>query len=243
LSNGPNSPMGKYDRFVQGQTGTSPASTVWENSHHRSTGLWWEGHCNGWVSSSILREEPRTAKRDPRTGVTFKVSDQKGLLAEKDFCSVDAFFGKRYRGKPGEDILDIYPAQFHRAVTSYINMGKPVAIDYHRDPAVDNNVISAYRSSILRTGPNTYEATTILKIHRYDATRNESPGVAQTYQKLYHYTLVVSSAGEAIGGRWISENPDFLWVPLSSGRNCSITNPMIREDWLQRILSLPGANL
>ncbi len=240
LSQGPQSPMAKYDRYVISRGGGNPRSVAWENRHHRFQGVSWEGHCNGWVSSAILRAEPRLPKRDVTSGLSFSVSDQKGLLAEKDYCSSDAFFGHRYRGLPGDDITDIYPAAFHNALTAYINMGKPVALDTDPGIPVDNNIISAYSGQIQKRSANTYEVSMRATIHRYDDSRTEVPNRAPIYYRTFHYLLNVNSAGQAVSGRWLSRNPDFLWVPLSLQGNCSHNNPAIQEQWIEQILNLTG---
>ena len=241
LSNGAQSPMGKYDRYVISRGGGNPGSAAWENSHHRYQGVWWEGHCNGWVSSAILRAEPRAAKRDAASGLMFGVADQKGLLAEKDYCSSDAFFGHRYRGVAGDDMSDIYPAAFHNALTAYINMGKPVALDTDPGIPVDNNIISGYSGQIQRRSANTYEVSMRATVHRYDESRTEVPAAAPIYFRNYHYLLTVNGTGQAVSGQWLSRNPDFLWVPLSLQANCSHNNPRIQESWIEEILNLPSA--
>src|SRR5262249_43999970 len=133
-------PLSRYDQFVAARTGSNPGSRAWEASHHYSTGIWWQGHCNGWAASALLRAHPSTAKRDRVSGVVFSVSDQKGILAEKDFCAAVAFFGHRENGLPTDDPYDIHPALFHQTLTYYIGqLHKPVAMDYHADPVIDNH--------------------------------------------------------------------------------------------------------
>jgi hypothetical protein len=231
------SPLGKYDRYVQARTGTNPGARAWEDAHHFSTGIWWQGHCNGWAASAVLRREPRAPKTDSRSGVTFLVSDQKGLLAETDYCARVAFFGNRFRGNPGDDPKDINPALFHRVLLYYIgNLGKPVAIDYHADPAVDNHIISGYTMTITKTGTNTYAVTTKLRVHKYDNFRTGTPGIAPTYTRTYSYKLRENSDG-SLSGVWTSANPDFLWVPLSLA-DCGSNNPRVSHDIVAEILNL-----
>jgi hypothetical protein len=233
------SPLAKYDRFVRARTGTSPGARSWEASRHTYHGIWWEGHCNGWAASAILRAQPRTSKTDSQSGVTFSVSDQKGILAEKDYCANVAFFGRRYRGSG--DISDIYPNVFHRVLTYYIGqLGKPVAMDYHRDPAVDNHVISGYKMTITKAAENKYTVVAVLTVHKYDGSRTNTPGIAPKYTRTYKYNLYTDSSGAVIRGSWISTNPDFLWVPLSP-TTCSTNNPRVTESNVLAILGLPAA--
>jgi len=228
------SPLAKYDRYVKARTGVSPGAQSWELANHRYHGVSWEGHCNGWAASSVLRPEPNAPRTDPMSGVTFSVSDQKGILAEVDYCAKVAFFGSRYRG--GGDRRDIYPAKFHNTLRYYIgNLRKPIAVDYRSGTSVDNHVISKYSMTMQKTGTRTYTVTTVATIHKYDSSRINTPGIAPTYKKTYRYTLTVDANGAATGGSWLSENPDFLWVPLSP-MDCSSNNPRVSEEWMQRIV-------
>ena len=237
LSGSANSPLAKYDRFVEARTGTNPQAASWENANHKYRGVSWEGHCNGWAASSVLRREPSRSLVDPNTGILFSVSDQKGLLAETDYCANVAFFGSRYRGRNGDNIYDIDPVVFHKTINYYIgNLGKPVATDYHRDAAVDNHIISGYTINIKNTGSGAFTVTTTLRMHKYDSGPSNSLGAAPIYTRTYRYTLREGSNG-SLSGAWLSENPDFLWVPLSVG-DCGSNNPRVDHGWVAKILSL-----
>jgi hypothetical protein len=236
LSGTSSSPLAKYDRFVQARTGANPGAAAWENSHHRYSGVWWEGHCNGWAGSSILRRQPSSTKTDARSGVSFTVADQKGILAEMDYCVSSAFFGNRYRS--GRDnISDIDAALFHRTITYYLGrLGKPIATDYRRDAVVDNHSFSGYSMDITQSGPQTYSVKTTLTMHKYDGSRSNTPGTAPTYSKTYRYTLREGANG-SISGSWAGDNPDFLWVPLSL-TDCSKNNPGLNSARVNEILGL-----
>lgn len=238
LSNGANSPMAKYDRFVKAREGSSPGAQAWENSRHRYHGINWEGHCNGWAASSVIRPEPINSKFDEKSGMTFSVSDQKGLLAETDYCVKVAFFGNRYRGS-GSNPRDIGPALFHKTLRYYIGtLKKPVATDYKRFEDVDNHVISGYTMNIKKTGTNTYAVTTKIRIHKYDKGPSSEPGMAPLYTRTYSYRLHEDADG-TLTGSWTSGNPDFLWVPLAI-MDCNNNNPRINHDRIQEILDLPS---
>lgn len=231
-------PLSKYDKFVQARTGSNPGAKSWEQSYHRDRGVWWHGHCNGWAASAILRAEPQKSKKDPVSGVVFSVSDLKGILAEKDYCAKNSFFGRRYYGRAGDDLKDIYPAQFHQTLTYYIGqIRKPVAIDYYADEVVDNHIISGYSMKIKQTGSNSYSVKAKVKIHKYDGANTNRVGTAPTYTRTYRYTLTTNSSGGLTGGEWVSENPDFLWVPLSSP-NCVRSNSKVTNQWVNEILQL-----
>lgn len=233
------SPLAKYDRFVEVHSGTNPQSKEWEAKYHQFRGVSWAGHCNGWAASAILRPEPATTVLDSATGLNFSVSDQKGILAERDYCASAAFFGNRYYGRPGNNIYDISPDLFHKTITYYIaQLGKPVAFDYKRDEAVDNHIITAYSMRTVPINSRQYDVTTALSVRGYDPKPSNQPGVARLYKKTYHYVLNTDENGNISGGHWISENPDFLWVPLDSP-DCESQNPNIKENWTQQILNLP----
>lgn len=242
LSGSSSSPLAKYDRYVKGRTGTNPRSQSWENSHHSYHGIVWEGHCNGWAAAAILRKEPSFSKKDPVTGTVFTVVDQKGILAETDYCAEVVFFGRRYRGGR-DDIRDVYPHIFHQTLLYYIGqLGKPVATDYKRDSSVDNHVISGYNMEIKKIANNRYSVVTKISIHKYDGSRIQTPGVAPEYTRIYRYTLTTDDTGTPVSGSWQSTNPDFLWVPLAP-MDCNTNNPRIDHAMTAEILNLPAANL
>lgn len=239
ISGRSDSPLAKYDRFVQASTGRNPGAAVWENQRNRYKGVHWEGHCNGWAAASILRAEPRAPRRDPVSGVVFTVSDQKGILSENDYCVQHAFFGSRNRGRATDDARDIRPDLFHQTLQYYIGqLGKPVAFDYNAGSSVDNHVISGYQMDIRRTGAGRFAVVTRVTVHGYDSSKIEIPGVAPTYERTYRYNLFTDASGRLTGGSWSSANPDFLWVPLSP-RDCSTHNPRVVEEWTARIMRLP----
>jgi hypothetical protein len=242
LHNGASSPLAKYDRFVKARTGSNPGAQSWERSNHNYSGVWWEGHCNGWAAAAILRKEPRFSRRDSRSGITFSVADQKGLLSEADYCSAVAFFGKRNRGRASDNPRDISAAQFHKTVTYYLGtLRKPVVMDYHPTTAVDNHPVSGYTMDIERIGPRKLSVTAKLTFHRYDKKATHPPGVAPPYTRTYKYSLTEDESGKITGGAWRSANPDFIWVPLAV-KDCGRNNPGIQFGQVHDILNLPSAS-
>lgn len=240
LSGTPDSPLGKYDRFVEARTGDDPGARGWENKNHKYNGVWWHGHCNGWVASSILRSQPVTSKRDSLSGVTFSVTDQKGLLAETDYCANVAFFGDRNYGDGDATGRDFKVKEFHRVITYYLGeLRKPIAVDYRPDAAVDNNVISGYSMKIEDNGANSYSVNLKLTIHKYDTRLKQEPGIAPSYVKSYQYVLEHDGVGNVTGGYWLSAAPDFLWVPLSTrSTGCRSNNQRINASYVNAILNL-----
>ncbi|MFN8790493.1 MAG: hypothetical protein ACK5Y2_03445 [Bdellovibrionales bacterium] len=237
LSRSENSPLGKYDRFLRAR-GLSAGARSWENTYHRYKGIKWEGHCNGWAASSILRSEPRRSRRDSRSGVTFSIDDQKGLLAEMDYCASVSFYGRRYRGRAGDNIRDISPAEFHKTVLYYIGeLRKPVIMDYVSGVAVDNHPVSKYDMTIVRRGSRSLEVTARMTFHKYDSRTQQRPGPAPAYIRTYRYRLTEDASGRIVSGSWISSNPDFIWVPLSL-QDCARNNPYLKLNLMSEILSL-----
>jgi hypothetical protein len=229
--------LSKYDRYVTARTGSNPGSYNWERSHHFYKGVWWEGHCNGWAASAILRSQPTISRRDSSTGLVFSVSDQKGILAEHDYCARATMYGKRYRGG-GDNIWDMEPALFHNTILYYIGrLGKPLAMDYRRDGAVDNHVVSGYGMQIVRSSPTLLNVITTLRVHRYDSKKTEIPGIAPAYTRVYKYELRQDGNGRTVGGRWLSNNPDFLWAPLGP-TNCKRNGAELQEAHVQSILRI-----
>lgn len=231
------SSLRKYDAFIKAKLGKTPESARYERNHHGWTGEVWEGHCNGWAAAAILNEEPMTPKTDPISGVTFSVLDQKALLSERDFCVTHTFFGSRYRGA-GDNMSDIRPAAFHKTLVYYIGqLQKPVATDYDRSATVNNAVISGYNMTITKTGSKTYRVAATVSLHHYDKVRSQKTGIARAEKRKYRYTIKVNEVGEITGGNWLSGNPDFLWVPLSS-TPCSKNNQKLDPNYIEEILNL-----
>jgi hypothetical protein len=222
-------PMRKYDSFasVRGEDGGVAA---WEGTHHVSHGIWWEGHCNGWIAAAILRPEPRSIRVDNQSGSNFTISDQKGLLSEADYCAKAAFFGFRHDHSSGID-----PVSFHNALIHYIGqLHKPIAFNIDNNGPIDNRGISGYNMDIRRSGHG-FIVTTTLRVHEYDGSISEDPGIAHIVSKTYQYSLVADENDTLTGGSWLSESPGFVWVPLSSG-TCDSGNPNIKEQLLGSIL-------
>jgi hypothetical protein len=221
-------PMSKYDSYSASR-GSNPGAASWESSHHVSHNIWWEGHCNGWAAAAVLRNEPRESYTDSNSGTSFRVSDQKGILTEEDYCANAAFFGHRYRG-PG-DVL-VSPAEFYHAFTYYLgSLHKLVAMNEDSNGVVDNRVISSYTMTTAQSAPSQLTVTMVLRVHNYDGSRVEAPGVAPSYMRTYRFTLEQDAEGNVSGGQWLSAMPGFVWVPLSPGK-CADGNPRMSEGMI-----------
>jgi hypothetical protein len=230
-----NSPLAKYDRFAAALTGVNPGARAWELENH-SSHVRWYGHCNGWAAAAILRKEPTAARLDLRTGIRFSVSDQKGLLAEDDMCVKFRFIGRRYNG-PGDDIWDIPAHVFHKTIEEQIGfLRKPLLMDHDRQEQVWNVVVSGYRMTIKNKGPNQWHVTTELNTHPFDNQMSDAQGPAPLKVRVYRYELTTDSRGAVVNGRWLSLNPDFLWVPLSP-HTCEGSNEKLDPALVDLILN------
>jgi hypothetical protein len=238
LHRGASSPLAKYDRFVRANSNEASSARAWEARNHGFVGVQWSGHCNGWAAAAMMRPEPRQPKHDPVSGVTFSVSDLKGILTEKDKCVETAFFGSRYDGIAGDDINDIYAADFHETLLYYIGkLHNPVAMDHMRGVGVQNQVISAYKMNITRLGADEFDVQTVVTIHRYDDGWSNRIGEAPTYQQRYRYKLWMDGEGAITASQWLSDNPDFLWAPLAP-QACGFANSQLSEEWIAKIMAL-----
>jgi hypothetical protein len=244
LAAGAYSPLGKYDAYTEARGSATASAADWEAQNHSLQDVKWGGHCNGWAASSLLYAEPTQFLWDSKSQKVIYPSDQKGMLTEASFCVNWAFYGHRYYGNPGDDIKDIYPDLFHQVLMYYIrDQKRPIVEDYVPDVSVDNHVISGYQTNVVQD-PNdshSYDVTTVLTMHGYELTRNESNGKESAYTRGYKYTLTTDDNGNITGGTWKGTNPDFMWVPLSQA-NCAGKNPNVDPDQVtQMITSLPPA--
>lgn len=223
----------KYDNVLR-LNGQESAAVSWEASKHAWGGASWEGHCNGWAAASIMRAEPRTTRF--HSGEEFSVGNQKGLLAEKDYCAKAAFFGGRTAVNGEVHAQFISAKQFHTTLQYYIgNLRKPIAMDYRATSAVDNHVVSGYNMNIEDLGNGRLRVTNVLTMHKYDGKNTDAVGIAPDYLRTYKYILVTDANKTIVSGEWISGNPDFIWVPLSTS-TCPKGNSYVTEDWVQAII-------
>lgn len=236
LRNGADSPMAKYDRFVEKRLGSSPGAQALEKRYHPPRDIKWAGHCNGWAASSIMRAEPTAAVTDPFSGVTFSIADQKGLWVEADYCPAYVFFGSRNGGE-GKD-GDIRAVDFHNVITYYIGgLKKPVIMDLMNNAPVENRVVSGYDMKITKARTGVYKVTAVLSIHSYDNRMSEDVGPAGIFTRKYEYLLDVDEEGRTRTGKWLSRHPDFFWVPLAPGE-CKEKNPVVNDSWVDEIYRL-----
>lgn len=231
-------PMPKFDRYATAVTGYNPRTAEWERAYH-SSNVDWAGHCNGWVSSSILEKYEDIGGVEPQSGVEFSSSDVQGLRSASHYCTRNNFYGQRY-GSTNQDVNDIYPDQFHRLLVYYIrDLQKPLAFDYRVRTSVDNHIISGYRFVMEQTAtPNRYLVQAILRAHAYKMDDYvHSREIAHTYEKTYWYYMYFDGNGNPYGGEWVNpeDHPDFVWSPVSQSR-CGNENPRLDAELVERLV-------
>jgi hypothetical protein len=101
---------------------------------------------------------------------------------------------------------------------------------------IGNQIVSGYSMNIRRIAVNTYQVVATLTIQAYDKQRFEKPGPAPAVRVTYKYDVKTDNGGTPIDGRWITGNPDFFWVPLSTSK-CTTANPFVADKWLDQILN------
>lgn len=235
LFKGPTAPLAIYDDLIQTHLGKTSESATWESINHSLDHVDWGGHCNGWVASSILHKEPDSHLWDPKNNRVIPPFLQKAWLTENSFCVEYAFYGKRFRN-PGDDANDIHPHRFHKVLLYYIkHLGKAVAFDYYSSAVVDNHIYSGFEFDIEKMDSQRFLVHATLQAHGYDSFDKFGQGLAPSYSRKYVYELETDEKGIPIGGRWLSKNPDFLWVPLAQ-KQCGRENPFIKKNELQELL-------
>ncbi|MCB0415900.1 MAG: hypothetical protein KDD50_16300, partial [Bdellovibrionales bacterium] len=230
-----NSPLHIFDRFVEKYLGKKGKASEWED--HNRPGNVVGGHCNGWSAASILYPEPEEKVYSPELGQDIDRKTSKALLTVSSFCVHWAFYGKRfYLSSPKDEEEDIAPELFHKVLLYYIKkLGKPVAMDYYPGYWVDNTVISGYKFKIKRLEDHEYKYRVDADLTTHYYTENDKKGVAPIKIRSYSYYLDVDDNGIITKGKWISKNPDFMWVPLAA-RNCGRQNPHVTKELVEKIV-------
>jgi hypothetical protein len=243
------SPFEKYDQYVLSRTGKNPGAWDWErnprNNHYNPNAEQWEGHCNGWAAASILTPEPK--HRRIRNGITFEVADQKGLLSEQYMNTYCQFYGSRYWGRPGDDLQDIYPHEFHRLLLEYLGTGKSALIvDISCDEQVWN--FPAYKFESTWSSGWFNDKKLKVRTTVYFVDDNVRPEFIGTkwFSTTYTYNLFLDDRGNVVDGEWTGESrrnhPDFVWVPTADAPNPPGTlqeNPLIDPRFVKEIVEGP----
>ena len=221
-------PLDKYDQFILATTGINPNSRGWEAQNHSTTdpnATWW-GHCHAWAAAAILEPEPASDKNVG--GITFTVSDQKGLLSEAYDEPQAQMWGDRFGdGIGSEDYNDIYPLEFEKVIEKYLKDDKRALI-FDLDPGDAIWNFPAYKYATDKTtdssGREIY--TTTIWFTNFS---NVGDNAHYDYTKTYKYWISGSQSG------WLDESqndhPDFLWLPTgrSPQANTGLSYEKVKE--------------
>jgi len=230
------SPAEKFDIFAGRYHYPMTKAVLSEVSPYESE---WHGICHGVAPASLNHPEPKTVTLTNADGITltFYSSDVAGLLSyyyAKKASTPVTFIGKRCYNRPGSrrgwrfwsDCNGLNPGSFHLILANTLgNRGETFIADIDRYNEVWNHVAVEYRSYIHGELPSDsksakeaikriqvetlvkYAAAIAPKFDPVIGTEN-----AEYLENTYEYYLDVNSAGEIVGGEWISEiRPDFIW--------------------------------
>jgi len=233
LAQGKNAPLKLYDDYVGKVSGTNPKSTEWEIRHH-DTNVWYGGHCNGWAAKSVLHEFTEQTFYDDLNDQLILPEDIDGMRAETSYCVNWAFYGRCNNGNG--DVKDIHADRFHKVLEYYIrDLDRPVAVDINSDSSVINKVISGYSYTSEEVSENKIKVVINVDIHSYSDFKVKIKENAYKRTKKFKYYLNLDGDRNIISGEWLSENPDFLWVPISEEK-CGRENPRMDHKWIDHMV-------
>jgi hypothetical protein len=222
-------PAEKYDQYVEITTGTNPGWQIWEKKYHDDgPGVddWW-GHCHALASASILELEPCETRK--KSGISFSVLDQKGMLVECHYDDPVAFF-----------VYTTSAVDFHTNLIKFV--GKPdsqelipLVMDKNPGSEVWNYVVVDYKmTSISQPGDPTKTSVTAKIIYlsygpcsaNYTGSKNE--------EVIYTYWIKGDFENPSSGewtGESISNHPHFFWYPDFQKKEpgCPIDYQMVKE--------------
>lgn len=198
----------------------------------------WEGICHGWSPATMNHPEPKPVlvKNPDGIDIPFGSTDLKALLSyyyAHVHQAPDNFqVGKRcYKeGMQRNDrtcINDLNAGAFHIVMANLIGIdGRGFIADMQRYDEVWNHPFTEYKSQVMgysmpdrTSAPGTVTRVDIQSVITYvDENGHDWHPVMNTPKQLsklvtYRYFVELDSAGNVIGGEWISkERPDFLWM-------------------------------
>lgn len=243
------SPAEKYD-ILAGRFGYPLVAMERERTDSRAP--YWHGLCHGWAPASIAFREPlpTTLRSVDGIDISFGSSDVKALLTyaqQEDRTGVD---GSMLADRCDDDISDdpaagdkpeckdINAGSFHIVIANQLGLLKESFVaDITRDEQVWNQPIVSFRSALLGESDQVYASAApgTVKIATFETRLRYireigpswealpwSSSARQNADKVYRYTVELGSAGEIMGGEWLTEDrPDFFWIqtaPALEGR-------------------------
>lgn len=238
-------PLARYDTYVEALGRPNPETVAWERTELRFSDLAWAGHCNGWAAASLLEPEP--VRERTINGVTFSVGDQKGLLTSYHFADAAAWTA-------GSEELDVTPADFHRAVISWIGGEGKGAIFTYRPIGEEVWSYPAYKFET-EIGPDPLEPNVWLVKTTVWLVDNDVPASfigsrpwPAPNGKVLEYTLTGGDPHNPSGGVWSKKTegrfarPFMVWYPDPTSRNIGrqLASPNLEYGLLRQITRGPA---
>ena len=214
-------PLATFDQLVESLGRPSPGTRAWEESELVFAGLRWAGHCNGWAAAALLEPEPTETR--VVNGVRFTVADQKGLLSSYHFADAALW-------ALGSEDGDVAPADFHRALLSWIGDQRKGMVFTFRIVGEEVWSYPAFKYETVvgpdPVQPNLWHAQTTVWLVDNNVPAGFVGGQPwpSAEGKLFEYTLVGDPLSPE-GGDWKPNNagrfgrPNMLWYPNPERRN------------------------
>lgn len=199
----------------------------------------WDGICHGWAPATINHDEPVafSVKNADGIQVNFGSADIKALLSYGYASNIDSSseshmglrcnFGRWTGGQRACD-QDLNAGAFHIILTNELGIKKRAFVaDLDRYEQVWNQPIAAYRvGSISKARKPSQGAAAsavkevVVKVKVFfvnESKPSKFPVMGTKDQNFdavdYEYSLELNSAGNIVGGTWISDKrPDFVWT-------------------------------
>jgi hypothetical protein len=219
------SPAEKYDILMGRYDYPTVSNGRWIASRAMET---WRGLCHGWTPASLQHREPApvTLRNADGIEIRFGSSDVKGLLtfyyafhadnADVRFVGSACKIWGRLCGAG-----DVNAGAFHVVLANQLGiLNEGFGLDKDSGRQVWNQPVYAFKSKILEQSGNrilvesevtwAYDGQYTDNFSQWEPVTGTANYKSET--ETYKYYLVLDSQGRIIGGEWMSQNPDFLWI-------------------------------
>ena len=189
----------------------------------------WEGYCSGFTASTIKHPEPvkpvDAGTIGGASGVVFQPEHIKALLTGIYNRTTDdsyLYLAPASAGDGGPNM-----GTFHLALANYIGKANhPVGIDRTKGETSWNNPIYSYKVTSLKDAGKkdgveykNVSTTVTYSFYGSDSRSQTDPETGarvgnQKQSMTFRYRLALDDEGRIIGGRALSSNGNFLWIPL-----------------------------
>ena len=242
-----NSPLGKYDRFVEALTSSDPDAVGFEEKTlYNPRAQEWDGLCYSWSIASLIHPEP--VKAITKEDITFSIKDQKALILKsyEEMSNIE-MYGERNNGEWNNVYADIFPEQFHRFVEHYlINKGESFVMDSDASFQVWN--VPVYKIQLKMTlselDPNVIDVS----MWTYNASPHVSdPNSIGTLEVVRNFTYKLyikkqdALTAEIDRGEWTErsrwDHPDYvLWFQGNNPHKS--LNSQLKNEYVGKILGI-----